>query len=607
MAARGCFHSALAYGRQLAGSSTDCVRHSVVVPTTNTQNRLLLKRSLSPRESSIRGMASGPVADARIANGLTVLQRTSKYEEAIVALNSLQSNAETIRKSLANRNEARKQNIPQMINFLHRVGLSLDAVDNLSVIHITGTKGKGSTCAFAESILRHYGYKTGFFSSPHLIEARERIRINGSPVDRDTFSSCFWEVYEKLLKTKEQNEGIMPHYFSFLTTMAFHIFVLEKVDVVLLEVGIGGQYDSTNVVRRPVVCGISSLDLDHTNLLGSTLEEIAWHKAGIFKAGITGITVPQTDLALDVILKRSQEIGCPLYVAEPLTAEDLMAYKLTLGIAGDRQVYNAGLAVHLCQVWLNSRNPGLGGQIYHLKNQPQVTSISSIPRLNKHQLTREMITGLSQCSWPGRNQTVRKPGVTYYLDGAHTTDSMQQCVRWFLQAADTEKEVVGGKVYRSLVFNMTGDRPVSTLLEYLKGCGFNSAAFCPNILSTTASENIPDQMNLTVEQNTMLKTSARNRMTWDDLMRPDSLPSAASNAAQCISANFPCISTALKWATLNRDMSFSSIAAADSRNKDDSKLRADESPDHVQVLVTGSLHLVGGVLELIYPNFNDAQ
>lgn len=80
MAARGCFHSALAYGRQLAGSSTDCVRHSVVVPTTNTQNRLLLKRSLSPRESSIRGMASGPVADARIANGLTVLQRTSKYE-----------------------------------------------------------------------------------------------------------------------------------------------------------------------------------------------------------------------------------------------------------------------------------------------------------------------------------------------------------------------------------------------------------------------------------------------------------------------------------------------------------------------------------------------
>ncbi|PVD21879.1 hypothetical protein C0Q70_17682 [Pomacea canaliculata] len=92
-----------------------------------------------------------------------------------------------------------------------------------------------------------------------------------------------------------------------------------------------------------------------------------------------------------------------------------MAYKLTLGIAGDRQVFNAGLAVHLCQVWLNSRNPGLRGQIYHLKNQPQVTSISNIPRLNKHQLTREMITGLSQCSWPGCNQTdqtVRKPGVT---------------------------------------------------------------------------------------------------------------------------------------------------------------------------------------------------
>ncbi|PVD21826.1 hypothetical protein C0Q70_17628 [Pomacea canaliculata] len=185
-------------------------------------------------------------------------------------------------------------------------------------------------------------------------------------------------------------------------------------------------------------------------------------------AGITGITVPETDLALDVILKRSQEIGCPLYVAEPLTAEDLMAYKLLLGIAGDRQVYNAALAVHLCQVWLNSRNPGL-----------------------------------SQCSWPGRNQTdqtVRKPGVTYYLDGAHTTDSMQgQSISFPCLQYDRRSSV-------------------STLLEYLKGCGFNSAAFCPNILSTTASENIPDQINLTVEQNTMLKTSARNRMTWDDLM-----------------------------------------------------------------------------------------
>ncbi|XP_025112224.1 folylpolyglutamate synthase, mitochondrial-like [Pomacea canaliculata] len=180
-----------------------------------------------------------------------------------------------------------------------------------------------------------------------------------------------------------------------------------------------------------------------------------------------------------------------------------MAYKLLLGIAGDRQVYNAALAVHLCQVWLNSRNPGLRGQIYHLKNQPQVTSISSIPRLNTNQLTREMITGLSQCSWPGRNQTdqtVRKPGVTYYLDGAHTTDSMQgQSISFPCLQYDRRSSV-------------------STLLEYLKGCGFNSAAFCPNILSTTASENIPDQINLTVEQNTMLKTSARNRMTWDDLM-----------------------------------------------------------------------------------------
>nr|KAG5699968.1 hypothetical protein BaRGS_001787 [Batillaria attramentaria] len=153
------------------------------------------------------------------------------YKDAIAQLNSLQSNAETIRKSAECRRDP-AQHIPQMRDYLTRVGLSDDY--------------------------------------------------------------C----------------GDMPFYFSFLTVMSLYVFVREAVNVAILEVGIGGEYDSTNVVQRPVVCGVTSLDLDHTNLLGNTLDKIAWQKAGIFKSGVPAITVPQsTDSVRDVMLKRAKEKG----------------------------------------------------------------------------------------------------------------------------------------------------------------------------------------------------------------------------------------------------------------------------------------------------------
>lgn len=158
--------------------------------------------------------------------------------------------------------------------YIHRCGIKIQDLENkLSVIHVSGTKGKGSTCAFCESILRHHGYRTGFFSSPHLISVRERIKINGQPVSKQEFSNYFWEIYGKLQQNKvikyyrfilksyvlfnlewnfqkmEQNDAVMPTYFMFLTLMAFKIFLEKKLDVVILEVGIGGEYDFTNILR----------------------------------------------------------------------------------------------------------------------------------------------------------------------------------------------------------------------------------------------------------------------------------------------------------------------------------------------------------------------
>ncbi|KAK7487411.1 hypothetical protein BaRGS_00021373, partial [Batillaria attramentaria] len=178
--------------------------------------------------------------------------------DAIAQLNSLQSNAETIRKSC---------------------GMS----SGPRTAHPTD-EGLLDTCRTVESILRRCPEvgKVGFYSSPHLLDVCERIRINGQPIDEDMFSKYFWDVYDKLNRTQDDYSGDMPFYFSFMTVMSLYVFVREAVNVAILEVGIGGEYDSTNVVQRPVVCGVTSLDLDHTNLLGDTLDKIALAKGGHF-------------------------------------------------------------------------------------------------------------------------------------------------------------------------------------------------------------------------------------------------------------------------------------------------------------------------------------
>lgn len=171
--------------------------------------------------------------------------------------------------------------------------LNLD-VSKLSVVHVAGTKGKGSTCTMVESMLRVKGYTTGLYMSPHLIDVRERIRINGEMLPTGDFARNFWSVYHAL----QNGPDPMPGYFRFLTCLAFYVFCKSDLDVVILEVGLGGRLDCTNIVPNPVVCGVSSLGLDHTNVLGDTIEEIAMEKAGIFKKGVPAITVDQVPGAM---------------------------------------------------------------------------------------------------------------------------------------------------------------------------------------------------------------------------------------------------------------------------------------------------------------------
>eukprot|EP00937_MAST-01D_sp_MAST-1D-sp2_P002800 g2800.t1 len=237
---------------------------------------------------------------------------TRNFASAWQSLLSLQSTGSALEQSFQQRAQ-----VLRMMNFYtETLGLDTSA---LSVIHVAGTKGKGSTCAFAESILRAHGHRTGFFSSPHLVHVRERFRINGRVVAEGTFLEHFWAVWDGLKSASAAAEqaGVppMPSFFRFLTLIAFRLFRAERVDVLLLEVGMGGRLDATNVVERPVCVGVSTLDLDHTHVLGDTLAAIAREKAGVFKPGVPAFTLPQHDAAAVCMLARcAADVGCSLRV-----------------------------------------------------------------------------------------------------------------------------------------------------------------------------------------------------------------------------------------------------------------------------------------------------
>ncbi|XP_066436674.1 folylpolyglutamate synthase, mitochondrial isoform X3 [Eleutherodactylus coqui] len=545
------------------------------------------------------------------------------HQDAIRTLNTLQTNASYLAQVKRQRNDPQEQ-LAAMKGFLERSGMQVEDLDQLNIIHVTGTKGKGSTCAFAEQILRNCGLKTGFYSSPHLVQVRERIRINGMPISKELFSKYFWQVYNRLEETKSDDLCSMPAYFRFLTIMAFHVFLQEKVDLALLEVGIGGAYDCTNIIRKPIVCGISSLGIDHTAILGDTIEKIAWQKAGIFKPGVPAFTVPQPASPLEVLRNRAQEIGCPLYMCPDLAEFEENGISLHLGLAGDHQRINASLALQLAQTWLQHQGCQGLGEIRSGNHQiPKITW--SPPPASSFRPSLPMVQGLQDTIWLGRTQVLQRGPVSYYIDGAHTSSSVKACVRWFQEVALNEEKAGGGSVVRVLLFNATGERDSAALLKLLQPCHFDYAVFCPNI-SEVSGVGIADQRNYNVTLENVLTRCLENQKTWHLLMEERSLSDPWSSSLpvdtlikdsprgaplllapcserllNCNSLVFPCISHALQWATQGRDPDFPCLDTNFLHHhpvaSSGSVLLREAA--HVQILITGSLHLVGGALKLI--------
>ncbi|ATZ45678.1 hypothetical protein BCIN_01g04170 [Botrytis cinerea B05.10] len=476
----------------------------------------------------------------------TMGERT--YDDAINALNTLQTPYEVLKKRWEAGIKLDEGANREMRQHLTRIGYTQDDLERLNIVHVAGTKGKGSTCAYVDSILNRYRkshdlpQKVGLFTSPHLIAVRERIRINSAPISAPMFAKYFFEVWDRLeaAATSSSEPFEKPVYFRYLNLMSYHVFLQEGVDAAIYEVGVGGEYDSTNIVDRPAVTGISSLGIDHVFTLGDTIDKIAWHKAGIQKAEVPSFTVNQKPEAMEVVEKRAVEKGVKSFKVVGL---DPRLTTVKIKPAADFQRGNASLAIRLAETVLNKLDSKFN------------TSSNSLPQ--------EFVEALEQVVWRGRCETKVDGNVTWYLDGAHTADSIIVAAKWF------GDEVAKKNGPRVLIFNQQGHREAIGLLEGLHSAIQGSVKFDHVVFCTTSiqKENASkkDFVNLSydpksISELTMQKAFAEKWRSLDSNLETD---------VQVL----PSVEDAFEYVR---------------------GLATDEV--HAQALITGSVHLVGRAL-----------
>lgn len=364
-----------------------------------------------------------------------------------------------------------------------RLGHTPEDLNRLNVVHVAGTKGKGSVCAFVASILGRYQrrqpdrkLKVGLLTSPHLVAVRERIRVGATPLSEASFARYFFEVSDALttppsadLQPSEAEPGSRPIYARYLTLMALHVFLREGVDVAVVETGVGGEYDATNIVARPAAAGISTLGIDHVFVLGDTVDKIAWHKAGIMKSGCPAFAVEQPAFpsAEGVLRARAGEKGVDLRVlgVDPRLAASGVQVRPDAAF----QKRNASLAVALAEAAL-------------LRVDPEGF------KRDEERLPAEFKDGIEQVVWRGRCEVKEEEGgrLRWHIDGAHTTDSLKMAARWFVGVNE------GRRGPRILIFNQQGRTEAIDFLEGLHsgakredGSSFDHVVFCTNVTHAT--------------------------------------------------------------------------------------------------------------------------
>ncbi|HEY8500580.1 MAG TPA: folylpolyglutamate synthase/dihydrofolate synthase family protein [Clostridia bacterium] len=329
---------------------------------------------------------------------------------------------------------------------LERIGALAERLgnpqDNLKFIHIAGTNGKGSTAAFISSVVTCAGYTTGLYTSPYLNRFNERIRINGEEISDSDLAEYTYRV--KTVIDKMVEEGYEhPTEFETITALSLLYYYEKKCDVVILETGMGGRFDATNIIKCPLVSVITKISLDHTQVLGTTLESIAYEKAGIIKHDGIVVTYPQEESAGETIKAVCAERNAHLVTADAGNIKmvelkpGIMVFShrdyglIETGIIGIHQVYNAAVAVKVIEI-LKSSGFAIG--------------------------TEEIRTGFLKASWPGRFELIgRNPD--FYIDGAHNPDGVRSFIETYRRIYPEQKAII--------IFGVSKDKDYHTMLREL--------------------------------------------------------------------------------------------------------------------------------------------
>lgn len=284
--------------------------------------------------------------------------------------------------------------------------------EGIKIIHVAGTNGKGSVCAYLNAMLLAGGKKTGLFTSPHLVRINERFQINGEDVSDEQFLDAFLKVEKAAKEYEAEGEG-HPSYFETLFLMGMLIFKEAGVEYLVMETGLGGRLDATNVVEKPLACIITSISRDHTEYLGDTLEAIAGEKAGIIKAGVPVIYDASQPGPASVIAAKAKEMGSPAWPMEPsfyeMKTQSREGITFTFAYPGGEK---AELAIPYVAKY-QMMNASLAFYMMHI-----LQDVHDIPK-------NVLAEGLSKIKWPCRME-MAAPGVI--IDGAHNEDGIAQFV-----------------------------------------------------------------------------------------------------------------------------------------------------------------------------------
>ncbi len=340
---------------------------------------------------------------------------------------------------------------------LERINLVLEQFDHpenkLKVIHVGGSNGKGSTIAFLRSIYQLAGYKVGAYISPPIFSFNERITINNEPISTEDLEEIINDLDSVIKELMYKNKIEKPSFFEFITAVAYIFFYRKKVDIALMEVGLGGRLDATNIVSFPLISVITSISLEHSVILGNSRTQIAYEKAGIIKEGRPIITGVKNEQAFRVIKKIARIKGAPfidiynrykyelkstsLAGQEVLVKSYRHTRKLNIPLLGRHQIINALLALGVVEE-LNGLLPVREGHI---------------------------IVGINETSWPGRMEIVRQHPFVI-IDGAHNSEGMEMMADFLQQNFNR-----GQNIY--IVLGILNDKNVREMLGCLHINKFN--------------------------------------------------------------------------------------------------------------------------------------